>query len=76
MTVLVSFILLFDHPFELLDPVRGDGIAHLTDSLNHIYGQYIAYFRVAFFFLIAIFGIFLIFLIFAAMSWPGYIHEV
>jgi hypothetical protein len=70
MAILVPFILLLNHPLELLYPVGGNGIAHVANSLDHIFSQYIAHFWVAFLFFLIV-----IFTIFAIGSWPGYIDE-
>jgi hypothetical protein len=70
MTILISLILLINHPLKFLYPIFGNGIAHLADSLDHIFGQYVTDFWVAlFFFLIVVFAIL------AVVTWPGYIHE-
>ena len=70
MTILISLVLLINHPLELLYPTGGDGIAHFADSFDHIFSQYVANFRVAW-----LIGFF-VFAIIAVISWPGYIHEI
>jgi hypothetical protein len=70
MTILIPFFLLLNHPLELLSAIRGDGIAHLADSLDHIFGQHIANFWVA-----RLIGLF-VFAISAVIARPGYIREI
>lgn len=73
MAILIPLILLINHPLELLNPFIGDGIAHLADSLDHIFSQKIPHLWVAFFLL---FFFITAFAIIAVAARPSNIHEI
>lgn len=70
MAIRIPLLLLLNHPLELRDPICSNRIAHLADSPDHLFRQYIANFGVAW-----LIGLF-VFAVVAVGAWPGYIHEI